>query len=973
MNMSGGVRSSNGTSLAAPQVAGAVALILSQNPNLTPQVVKRVIEASAYKVPGMNGQIFHNYYGYGLLDVYEALRALNSIYVFKNVIMSNVNDGELVIDNDVDHPVPSNSDIPVKYEVNHISRTDELPFLVNWNGSGTTQKHNRWYDDEDSDYNLQLSFTANSLTPPVKDANFNSTIPVTLINNFPEVGTLNPLNDNIWLKDPWFYYQSGNNWFQSNEFKSYSAPFQIQNNSTSSYGGVFQDQLVSSGAYYSVRSLPQDIDLGGTLGIRKFCFRSWTGTNAEFSNANFNQTGVVFTSSNAEVVANLKGSQLSNDITAYDYNSQKKFVRTDNGNLHNIYISMGALWYERSTNGGTTWDIVGGQPINSNNPKQVSIDYLPPGSGTEVVLIAYQCTTSTGSKVVVDVYINGAPRAGQFRYDVVSFTHTPGEYSEMNAEPVISLAQEWDFLIIYKVPGLLPEGGDDPTQAGLYYSFGWLNGLLGWQLTWYNPGQKWVMIPTTGINSIHPTIGCEIYSGYNYFHIAYQENNQIKYYYRYGQTRTGSLVLTGNPVNISSTSGFSQNYYPSIIAIGQSARVCWVGYRVIYPDPEPIPEIDGIPQWKVLFKGTNNPGSYWQFGNYVSSPNINKRNDDSYYALAWSEESNQIKFADNTLSTVRTISGVTGQKLQICNGSDKNNMYCMAYEHNSGVPFYFTKSNSLGSFYNPEKVLYGDFTSGREGVVSVDSAGFFFAIGDIKIDGEPIDFIEIEDSVIITNLAAFNEYLITEPVSISDNSSFVYSVLYGINDSLSAELAMIDDRFINFKVQLVDANTGEIIGEYDNVTYDSENIYHYNNIEYQVNTQGIGNRTVRLKLIVNNNFVTSYSLSQIYSDEAVLGKTKTKEININGSEVIKSYELSQNYPNPFNPATTIRYQLPKDGMVTLKVYDILGAEVVTLVNEEKAAGKYEVNFDASRLASGVYIYRIQVNEFNSVKKMVLLK
>jgi hypothetical protein len=60
-------------------------------------------------------------------------------------------------------------------------------------------------------------------------------------------------------------------------------------------------------------------------------------------------------------------------------------------------------------------------------------------------------------------------------------------------------------------------------------------------------------------------------------------------------------------------------------------------------------------------------------------------------------------------------------------------------------------------------------------------------------------------------------------------------------------------------------------------------------------------------------------------------------------------------------------------MVTLKVYDILGAEVVTLVNEEKAAGKYEVNFDASRLASGVYIYRIQVNEFISVKKMVLLK
>ncbi|HCY74397.1 MAG TPA: hypothetical protein DHV28_00615 [Ignavibacteriales bacterium] len=86
-----------------------------------------------------------------------------------------------------------------------------------------------------------------------------------------------------------------------------------------------------------------------------------------------------------------------------------------------------------------------------------------------------------------------------------------------------------------------------------------------------------------------------------------------------------------------------------------------------------------------------------------------------------------------------------------------------------------------------------------------------------------------------------------------------------------------------------------------------------------------------------------------------------------------SFDLSQNYPNPFNPSTTIKFQLPKAGMVTLKVYDILGNEVAALVNEEKAAGQYEVNFNASALASGVYIYKIQSGSFINSKKMILLK
>ncbi len=85
------------------------------------------------------------------------------------------------------------------------------------------------------------------------------------------------------------------------------------------------------------------------------------------------------------------------------------------------------------------------------------------------------------------------------------------------------------------------------------------------------------------------------------------------------------------------------------------------------------------------------------------------------------------------------------------------------------------------------------------------------------------------------------------------------------------------------------------------------------------------------------------------------------------------FSLYQNYPNPFNPSTTISYQLPKNGFVTLKIYDVLGREVSTLVNEYKSAGNYKLNFDASNLSSGVYIYTIRSADNVLSKKMILMK
>ena len=88
----------------------------------------------------------------------------------------------------------------------------------------------------------------------------------------------------------------------------------------------------------------------------------------------------------------------------------------------------------------------------------------------------------------------------------------------------------------------------------------------------------------------------------------------------------------------------------------------------------------------------------------------------------------------------------------------------------------------------------------------------------------------------------------------------------------------------------------------------------------------------------------------------------------------KEFTLSQNYPNPFNPTTTIEITLPEDGRVKLRIYNMLGEEIATLVDEERKAGVYQqIVFDASRLATGIYISRLEFKEKQLIKKMMLVK
>ncbi len=91
------------------------------------------------------------------------------------------------------------------------------------------------------------------------------------------------------------------------------------------------------------------------------------------------------------------------------------------------------------------------------------------------------------------------------------------------------------------------------------------------------------------------------------------------------------------------------------------------------------------------------------------------------------------------------------------------------------------------------------------------------------------------------------------------------------------------------------------------------------------------------------------------------------------NEIPSQYSLSQNYPNPFNPSTNIRYELPKNKFVRLTIYDALGREIETLINESLKPGSYEITFDGSNLSSGIYLYKLTTDEFTETKRMILIK
>ena len=152
----------------------------------------------------------------------------------------------------------------------------------------------------------------------------------------------------------------------------------------------------------------------------------------------------------------------------------------------------------------------------------------------------------------------------------------------------------------------------------------------------------------------------------------------------------------------------------------------------------------------------------------------------------------------------------------------------------------------------------------------------------------------------------------------------------------------------------------------------------FSNVLASYNNKSVGNVTTHIIISLTPNTTYYFRVcASNSSSTSPYSNTITVTTNVTGVDDLLNlptrFDLSQNYPNPFNPTTTIKYQIPEETFVGIKVYNLLGSEVTTLVNEMRTVGTYEVKFNASQLTSGIYIYKIQAGQFSQMKKMVLVK
>lgn len=844
----------------------------------------------------------------------------------------------------------------------------------------SNQKYNKWIRNSINESNVlnHHSFIIQSF-----DNNFTSRFELTQpsikvknnIESTPAEGGL------VSFKDPWLidypdplYGNTLRNRGMDAPFKQRTSPFYpdyTTNYNGDVYKGVFlnQDYNVPGKPYYSVKAnAVQDVSLNNT-GYpwgrnHKFYFQNWSATpqgSAEFQNANALETPVVFKQANATAQANLKGTQLSNSQFAGGY-GQRSFVRSTNGYLHNVYESMGDIWYERSTDNGVTWLLMNdGKPIN---PDYATADASSPSvcfdANYNMLYVVYQSNSIFPYNGIVLVQFNTSQNANTPNW--VQLLTTPDNYSYSNNYKPVVAAMGSGGVVVYDPPSSVAVG-----LKGLKF---YIDSSPGYELL----GSNQFTIPGADQNSANPSI----VAGCSYYYLVYEQSQtSIRYLSWAGGSSPSGYT------NISSGSSYIFNVRPTIsLEHCTYPVVSWIGGTYDYYH-------SGFYQGSCVMTRV---GPTWGSINIISASNTQAVNNNStteygseyksVITYSYGSSTKWVKRDGGTYTTPAQLNynnfPINGIWPQVSSGASISDMKALVYNSNS-LPYYFIQSTtnlgtglgkiSLAKTSETDTIV----TFGRSGVIDKNGVEFVFEIGDILIGDNIVKFIEVPDTIAYTTADQLNKDIRTENFTLNPETDFYFSNIYSVVKKSNPDSALTSSDAVNFKAELVNALTNQVVGTFDNVTYNKNNLEKYASIDYQVDCSGINAGEYYLRLVTNVTGEANYTLANIVNDNTTLAKKSFNKVNFTGSEIPTTYDLAQNYPNPFNPRTTIRYQLPKDGLVTLKIYDILGSEIETLVNEEKIAGKYEINFNASSLASGVYIYKIQAGDFTSSKKMILIK
>ncbi len=720
------------------------------------------------------------------------------------------------------------------------------------------------------------------------------------------------------------------------------------------YNGVFLLQGYPNWAppYYKVGvPLEQPITVHGQS--RLFYPYYWTGDGVNYEDAYNNETGVVFTSSDAVAKAVLKGNLMSSDLNGISSNSQRKLVYTNYliDEYHLVYESMGKVWYAIIENDGDSYEI-----LLKENAKNPSVDYL------------------SDIKTIVFEYWDGSLKLGFLQFDFfsnkiyeTSFTIS-NNYNDLGTlKPVVSCTPNQQF-VIYK-----------PSSSS----------NLKWRSR-TNISNLWTWseerdVPNTDQNTLNWAVASNKLADYN---IAFQQGTSTIYYMHADPDGENNLRFC-SLTNLSEGTGYTQNLNPSVSYFGgidpiaMRVMVSWTGFRQMILDKKFAKENEySMVRYAAVAKVGY--GEYWggwsDFSHGVNFTNNNSIPTSVGSILAFSQSNGQYtkyvkRDASGNYSLIQSLSANGIQPL-VSNGTNFSNIKAMVFNNGTTIPYLIhqcTNDFSGGLLEKTGIITENGISYGRTGSLVKNGIEFIFNVGDISVDGSIINFIERIDTLPVNNINELNSAVGTNYFNLNSQSELVFSnYYYTINGNYADSL--LDDQFnITFKCELVNALTDEVIGVFDQVTYNKLNTSLYSNPSYLVNCSGIEAGLYYLRLTTSATDTVKMFVGDIQRDDYTLEKSNLIRVGFMGNLVPSAYNLEQNYPNPFNPSTIIKYQIPEDGLVTLKVYDILGREVTTLVNEQKVSGRYEVNFNASHLASGVYIYKLQAGDYNNSKKMLLVK
>jgi hypothetical protein len=800
------------------------------------------------------------------------------------------------------------------------------------------------------------------------ESQFQQTKKVTVQAQLVDGGTIGGTID---FKDPWLIDTADSKGPKNRgidaRWWNRSSPFEILTSDTW-YKGVFlnQDYNIPGNPYYSVGA-PNPNTFAINLNNYTAYFQNWEGTSVQYQNAGSVQTGVVFTAADATAVAHYKLHLASSLAEAISQSGQRKIIRDFNGHYHAVYSSGDHVWYSQSVDGGTTWI----------PEKRVDEGTYVEGATQRFPTVTYQTHPSFRIVVVWEEYLE-----------------IPGELtiSDVYARTINPATYQMDTQVLLGSAWVGPQTFSAMPVVQVEQSPGGNNSVLA---VWYDPDlpglRANVKDGTTGQWSgetilLDGTTITGLTAGPNRnqtlrqpLNIAWVEGN--------GRTlKYATVRLTGQPLYaeieametvVANTGVITE---PTMVNVGPYPGIAWIDDGTDSGEQGSGPLGGGVGSATVRYRergpeGWDTPITIWEdVYNGVSSPTVTSNVASNTLSVFWR--------GGNTIHHYKRVGDKWFPQGVVTSGATPS-VSVFVPDYSSGLSEVLLSRGGESSPYSVQRSLINysaeeeegsplgptqDSTvaEGRGGEILFREGSMQIAVVNPTLNGRPISYPALNDTLPALSLAHIEAG--TTSKSFNGQGTLELRLMYRGKGTIPAGARV--------RLVLKDSRTGQVLSTLRTCEANADTIV---TLSQQLTYPG---KTVLLGLKAEGMASSKRLTAQRWFAEE---EQETRPLaGIQSStehtpDLPTVFALHQSYPNPFNPTTTIKYDLPEGGNVSLIVYDVLGREVTNLVDGFEEAGYRAVTWNATTVASGVYFARLNVADanggqrFTAVRKLVLLR